>query len=99
MKRLRGGVIAAAVMTVAVTACTNEDTKGASGPEGEGAALAVAEALPVKGRAPKTGYARERFGTAWADTDSNSCDTRVISMVRAVMGLFSQRMQGVIGCA
>ena len=34
------------------------------------------DSLTVKGRAPKTGYSRERFGTAWADTDSNHCDTR-----------------------
>ncbi len=34
-------------------------------------------ALPVKGRAPATGYDREaRFGTAWLDVDHNGCDTR-----------------------
>lgn len=32
--------------------------------------------IPVKGRAPKTGYAREQFGQAWADADRNGCDTR-----------------------
>lgn len=32
--------------------------------------------LPVKGRAPKTGYARTEFGQAWADVDRNGCDTR-----------------------
>jgi hypothetical protein len=32
--------------------------------------------LAVKGRAPKTGYAREQFGPAWADVDRNGCDTR-----------------------
>lgn len=41
-----------------------------------GSALAAVDALTVKGRAPKTGYERERFGSAWADTDSNSCGTR-----------------------
>ncbi|WP_241522026.1 GmrSD restriction endonuclease domain-containing protein [Arthrobacter pityocampae] len=34
------------------------------------------ETLPVKGRAPKTGYDREEFGQAWADVDRNGCDTR-----------------------
>jgi len=34
------------------------------------------DALPVKGRAPKTGYSREEFGPAWADVDRNGCDTR-----------------------
>lgn len=32
--------------------------------------------LPVKGRAPKTGYSREQFGQRWADIDRNGCDTR-----------------------
>jgi hypothetical protein len=30
----------------------------------------------VKGRGPKTGYARDEFGSAWADVDRNGCDTR-----------------------
>ncbi len=40
------------------------------------AVLDALDALPVKGRAPKTGYDREQFGPAWADTDGNGCDTR-----------------------
>lgn len=32
--------------------------------------------LKVKGRAPMTGYARDRFGPAWLDADRNGCDTR-----------------------
>lgn len=40
------------------------------------ATLALLDTLPVKGRAPKTGYTREQFGAAWADTDRNGCDTR-----------------------
>ncbi|QZY53398.1 HNH endonuclease family protein [Leucobacter tenebrionis] len=35
------------------------------------------DALPVKGRAPKTGYdRRERFGHGWKDPDRNGCDAR-----------------------
>jgi hypothetical protein len=34
------------------------------------------EALPVKGRAPKTGYDRDEFGSGWVDVDRNGCDTR-----------------------
>ncbi|GAB4100524.1 DUF1524 domain-containing protein [Sinomonas halotolerans] len=41
-----------------------------------GTALALLATLPVKGRAPKTGYDRANFGQAWADTDRNGCDTR-----------------------
>jgi hypothetical protein len=40
------------------------------------AALSELENIPVKGRAPKTGYSRDEFGPAWADTDHNGCDTR-----------------------
>ncbi|MEV6115757.1 HNH endonuclease family protein [Streptomyces sp. NPDC052109] len=79
MGRLRGGAVTAVVVLVAATGCTMDKSKGASGPEqsgGNGAASAAVDSLTVKGRAPKTGYSRERFGTAWADTDSNSCDTR-----------------------
>ena len=36
----------------------------------------VLNQLPVKGRAPKTGYSREAFGQAWSDIDRNGCDTR-----------------------
>jgi len=32
--------------------------------------------IPVKGRAPQTGYSRERFGVAWTDVNRNGCDTR-----------------------
>ena len=39
-------------------------------------ALEVLATLPVKGRAPKTGYSRDQFGPSWADTDRNGCDTR-----------------------
>src|SRR3954467_13995466 len=39
-------------------------------------ALAALSAIPVKGRASKTGYSREQFGAAWADVDHNGCDTR-----------------------
>lgn len=49
-------------------------------PEGaQGAAPTVVEVIAtmaVKGRAPKTGYTRDQFGTAWKDVDHNGCDTR-----------------------
>jgi hypothetical protein len=41
-----------------------------------GLAAAVLETLPVKGRAPKTGYSRDEFGQTWADVNRNGCDTR-----------------------
>jgi len=39
-------------------------------------ALSLLATLPIKGRAPKTGYSRAEFGQAWADVDRNGCDTR-----------------------
>ncbi|WP_332112758.1 HNH endonuclease family protein [Rhodococcus qingshengii] len=44
-------------------------------------ALTNLETLPVKGRAPKTGYTREQFGPSWSDDTGvegghNGCDTR-----------------------
>lgn len=40
------------------------------------AAVDMLATLSVKGRAPKTGYARTQFGAAWSDVDHNGCDTR-----------------------
>ncbi|MDP9886037.1 pyruvate/2-oxoglutarate dehydrogenase complex dihydrolipoamide acyltransferase (E2) component [Sinomonas atrocyanea] len=42
--------------------------------------------LPVKGRAPKTGYTRDQFGQAWADVDHNGCDTRNDILARDLTG-------------
>jgi hypothetical protein len=41
-----------------------------------GLATELLETLPVKGRAPKTGYSRSQFGPSWADVNRNGCDTR-----------------------
>jgi Protein of unknown function (DUF1524) len=46
-----------------------------------GSAVRALQQLPVKGRAPLTGYSRERFGAAWTDDVNvrdghNGCDTR-----------------------
>lgn len=49
-------------------------------------ARAQLETLPVKGRAPKTGYTREEFGPAWADVDRNGCDTRNDILARDLEG-------------
>lgn len=83
------GAVGTAVLCGALlmsTGCSDLDevTAGAGGGSGgpatataaHGSALAAVDSLTVKGRAPKTGYARDRFGSAWADTDTNHCDTR-----------------------
>jgi hypothetical protein len=51
------------------------------GKPGDGSALKTLATLPVKGRAPKTGYDRAKFGPAWSDDVAvqggrNGCDTR-----------------------
>ena len=38
-------------------------------------ALTTLNKLPVKGRAPKSGYSREEF-PHWKDPDKNGCDSR-----------------------
>ncbi|MEV4564145.1 HNH endonuclease family protein [Nonomuraea sp. NPDC049419] len=53
---------------------------GASDAKPDSAAVADAKKklgeLEVKGRAPKTGFDRDKFGPAWSDVDRNGCDTR-----------------------
>ncbi|MEU2349888.1 DUF1524 domain-containing protein [Modestobacter sp. NPDC049651] len=49
-------------------------------------ALAALGAVPVKGRAPKTGYSRDQFGSGWVDTDHNGCDTRNDVLARDMNG-------------
>ncbi|MEV6262299.1 HNH endonuclease family protein [Streptomyces sp. NPDC051784] len=69
---------------LALTGCEGLDelpdpgpsSSGAAAPAPAGSALEAAEGLTVKGRAPKTGYDRDEFGSAWADTDRNGCGTR-----------------------
>ncbi|MGW6567259.1 HNH endonuclease family protein [Streptomyces sp. NPDC054975] len=73
---------AALAATVLITSgCTEtpdgssaEDSSGAPG--ARGSALVAVDTLTVKGRAPKTGYDREKFGRAWTDVDGNGCGTR-----------------------
>lgn len=63
-----GSLLASGISTTAHAATFSEAT--------EVTASSVLSSLPVKGRAPKTGYTREQFGQAWADVDRNGCDTR-----------------------
>lgn len=49
-------------------------------------ALAALAELEVKGRAPRTGYERDLFGSGWVDTDRNGCDTRNDVLARDLGG-------------
>ncbi len=79
-RRTTSALLALAAVPALLTGCGSgigEGGGGAAGPDaGAGSALAAVDTLTVKGRAPKTGYDRSRFGSAWADTDSNGCPTR-----------------------
>jgi Protein of unknown function (DUF1524)/Excalibur calcium-binding domain len=50
--------------------------EAAVGSAGRTTALAALAVVEVKGRAPRTGYDRDNFGSGWVDTDRNGCDTR-----------------------
>jgi hypothetical protein len=50
-----------------------------------GSALESLNALEVKGRAPKTGYSRDQFGSGWATV--NGCSTREIIMYRDLINV------------
>ncbi|MGW8604683.1 HNH endonuclease family protein [Streptomyces sp. NPDC055893] len=90
---------ALAVTTLLATACSPEAGGGAGsgggsgsggsggGSAARGTALAAVETLAVKGRAPKTGYEREKFGRAWADVDGNGCGTRDDILKRDLTGV------------
>jgi hypothetical protein len=53
---------------------TAKRTRSSTPAERRGSAAAALATLPVKGRAPKTGYSREQFDDGWASADG--CDTR-----------------------
>lgn len=79
---------ASAALVLAVTACSGSATADTAAnasvagsaavvqPAVTGTAADALAGLPVKGRAPKTGYTRDAFGPAWSDVDRNGCDTR-----------------------
>jgi hypothetical protein len=75
--------VAACLAAVCAVAC---DVPAAASPQLTGSAAAALAALPVKGRAPKTGYARAQFGPAWADTDHDGCDQRNQVLARDLTG-------------
>jgi len=85
-KSFRRWVAAVAVFAVTATPVPAAADPGPPGPpevpaEPMSGALAKLEALAIKGRAPKTGYDRDRFGDRWTDDVAvaggrNGCDTR-----------------------
>jgi hypothetical protein len=70
----RSGVATTSAPSAATPTTTRAAAPSPQSPTGPAAGALAA--LPVKGRAPMTGYSRERFGQAWLDADRNGCDTR-----------------------
>ena len=57
-----------------------------TGPTAPGAAVSALAQLPVRGRAPKTGFSRTAFGQSWKDIDRNGCDQRNDVLARDLDG-------------
>ncbi|HEU4666278.1 MAG TPA: DUF1524 domain-containing protein [Arthrobacter sp.] len=80
-RKVAAVVLAAVLALLGGGAPATADTLDSSTPQVAEPSAAVEAAallatLPVKGRAPKTGYERALFGPTWADVDQNGCDTR-----------------------
>lgn len=56
----------------------------------------VLASLPIKGRAPKTGYTREQFGNGWQTV--NGCDTRNRILIRDMTDIVYEPTQQPIVC-
>jgi hypothetical protein len=72
-----------------------------AGSDSVSAALQTLAGLPIKGRAPKTGYTRDQFGQAWSDDvdvegGHNGCDTRNDILRRDITA--AQIKPGTQGC-
>jgi hypothetical protein len=72
--------VAAALLILAPASPASADPVVAGAADGS-VELAKLDTLPIKGRAPKTGYERAQFGPAWSDDVTvpdghNGCDTR-----------------------
>lgn len=77
---MRAGRVVAAVLVAlaAVAGCAVDlgTVLPVPTPAPTGSAADALAALPVKGRAPTTGYSRAQFGQAWTDVDHDGCDQR-----------------------
>ncbi|MBB5080307.1 HNH endonuclease family protein [Nonomuraea endophytica] len=79
VRRLAGGLAVVAALAAGcggLQAGVEQGTDKSTTPVKAGDARKKLDKLSVKGRAPRTGFEREKFGPAWADVDRNGCDTR-----------------------
>jgi hypothetical protein len=86
---MRAAPVPALLLALVLTAggCSGlpSDDPAAGVPE-VGPATSQLAGLAVRGRAPRTGYSRARFGPAWEDVDGNGCDTRNDVLARDLTG-------------
>ncbi|ADX72157.1 putative calcium-binding protein [Pseudarthrobacter phenanthrenivorans Sphe3] len=77
-KRTAAAVVLAAFLALFTAGSPAQalDSPTADGTAAAAEADDLLATLPIKGRAPKTGYERSLFGPTWADVDGNGCDTR-----------------------
>ncbi len=61
--------------------------KGNAATAKPGTTLHQLAGIPIKGRAPKTGYERSLFGSGWKDPDRNGCDARNDMLRRDLDGI------------
>ncbi len=87
LRRRRVGAVIVIALIIIVAVVVSRDTwqvqtisKVSSGSQPSGSAASLLATLPIKGRAPKTGYARTQFGDGWSTVDG--CDTRDIILHR-----------------
>ncbi len=94
--------VTATAPAVTVTAAAGDEADDVeAAPAQEGSALEALASLPVNGRALKTGYDRDEFGSAWTDATTaqgsrNGCDTRNDVLRRDLDDLVVQ--EGTAGC-
>lgn len=81
-----GTEVAEATKSATPSIAVDSPSGPAANPVEAATALVQLETVPVKGRAPKTGYTRDEFGPAWADVDRNGCDTRNDILARDLEG-------------
>lgn len=98
-------LIAAAAAGIAVAASSCDYISAADGPPtpppsgtatvDTAATLDLLADIPIKGRAPETGYDRDKFGSGWTDTNDNSCPTREDILTRDLVNV---RYEGADKC-
>lgn len=84
-KLSRFGAVALTAAVSFTAACGTSTASVPAASEATGSAIEALATLPVKGKAPKTGYDRNQFGPAWKDVNGNGCDTRNDILIRDLM--------------